>query len=81
MSTTTPRPNPPATKPLPWYRVPFVWFVIVLLLATLAAAAHLIVISLDGYEPSTLEPQHERLFKVPAAPEPAKNKRDPQVPT
>ena len=55
------------------------WFVIVLLLATLAAAAHMIVISLDGYDPALLEPEHERMFKVPAAPEPAKDKYDPQA--
>ena len=77
MSNTTPRPKPPGSKPPPWYRVPFVWFVIGLLLATLAAAAHMIVISLDADDPSVLESGHERVFKVPVAPpKPAENPSD-----
>lgn len=78
MSTTTPTPTRPTNKSSPWYRVPFVWFAIALLLAIVAAAIHLIVISLDGYEPAELEPQHERMFKVPSAPQPARELPDTQ---
>lgn len=80
MSSTTPRPNQPSSKPPPWYRVPFVWFVIGLLLATLAAAVHMIVISLDADDPSVLESEHERVFKVPVAPpKPAEKNNDPKA--
>ena len=70
MSTTTPRPPHTESPPPRWYRVPFVWFVIMLLMATLAAAVHLIVVSFEVEDTSVLDPSHERAFKVPAAPRP-----------
>ena len=54
----------------PWYRVPFVWFVIALFVAMLAAAVHLIVVSIKADDPSVLDPAHEQVFKVPVAPPP-----------
>lgn len=68
MSITTSRPKQTESRPPPWYRVPFVWFVIVLLLATLAAAIHLIVISIEAEDTSVLDPAHGQVFKVPALP-------------
>lgn len=67
MSTTTPRPPRPDSPP-PWYRVPFVWFVIALLVLVVASAVHLIVLSFQVQDDSVLDPAHAPAFKVPALP-------------
>jgi hypothetical protein len=46
MPTSPPRNN--RTVPTPWYRVPLLWFAIVLFIVILAACVHLILISSDG---------------------------------
>lgn len=70
MSTTAPRsPRTPEGAPPPWYRLPFVWFVIALFVAILAAAVHLVVVSIEMDDPSVLEPGHERAFKIPVSPD------------
>lgn len=81
MSTTTPRPQKTATEVTQrWYRVPFVWFAIALFLAILAACVHLIVISIEADDPSVLEREHERVFRVPAAAETSEPQKPPHTP-
>ncbi len=70
---STPRPKPTENAAPPWYRVPFVWFLIGLGLATLLACVHLIVLSVQADDPSVLDPQHQQVFKVPVATPPVES--------
>lgn len=67
MSTMAARLVRTDPRPPPWYRVPFVWFVIALFVAMLAAAIHLIIVSVQADDPSVLDPKHEQVFKVPVS--------------
>lgn len=61
------RRQPEATDPVAvaWYRVPLVWFALLLFACMLAACIHLIVLSSRHVD---LELAHgERVFRVPAA--------------
>lgn len=61
------RKQAPATEPgtTAWYRVPLVWFVLLLLVAILGACIHLVVLSSRHVDPEI--PHGERVFRIPAS--------------
>lgn len=61
-------PQPAAPKPPPpWYRVPFVWFAISLLVLIVAACVHFVVLAMS-MDNSEVPGEIQRGFKVPVAP-------------
>lgn len=72
-----PRQPPAVTDAavVPWYRVPLVWFAIVLMGAILAGCIHFIVLSIDHADPAVSTGETVMRMPTSAAPAPAQSTR------
>ncbi|HEX7381583.1 MAG TPA: hypothetical protein VF265_05435 [Nevskiaceae bacterium] len=59
--------NPEALSSVPWYRVPFAWLAIAVLVASLAGCAWIIVVSLQYRDEPVAAPQAS-VLGVPVQP-------------